>query len=59
VALAAVEVAAALAGVVGVGGLVAGSAYMVRDTRLAVANLTEEAAHLRDRLRIRPPPAQG
>jgi hypothetical protein len=57
VVLAVLEAAAAVAGVVGVGGLVAGSGYMVRDTRLAVANITEEATHLRARLRARSPSA--
>jgi hypothetical protein len=50
------EVTAAGAGIIGVGGLVAGSAYLVHDTRLAVANITEEAQHLRARFRAREAP---
>jgi hypothetical protein len=48
------ELLAAAAGFVGVGGLVVGSGCLVRDTRLAVANITEEANHLRARM-PRPP----
>jgi hypothetical protein len=45
------ELAAGAAGVVGVASLVVGSACLVRDTRLAVVNVSEEAAHIRARLR--------
>jgi hypothetical protein len=48
--LQAVEVVAAVAGIFGVGGLVFGSAFLVRDTRLAVLNLSEEGDMLRARL---------
>jgi hypothetical protein len=55
VVLGVLEAVAAAVGVIGVGGLVGGSIWMVRDTRMAVVNLTEEADHLRTHLGARPP----
>lgn len=40
---------AVVAGVLGVGGLVVGCSMLVRETRIAVANLSEEAAFVRIR----------
>jgi hypothetical protein len=40
---------AVAAGVIGVGGLVIGCAVLVRETRLAVVNLTEEASFIQER----------
>lgn len=40
---------AIVAGVLGVGGLVIGCSMLVRETRLAVVNLSEEAAFVRNR----------
>jgi hypothetical protein len=53
VAVVAAEIIASGAALVGVSGLVAGSACLVRDTRLAVMNVTEETRLLRARLQQR------
>jgi hypothetical protein len=52
--LRALETAAVVAGFLGVGGLVLGATFLVRDTRLAVANVSEELEFLRAQRR-RPP----
>jgi hypothetical protein len=50
-----IELVTAVVGTVGVASLVIGSACLVRDTRLAVLNISEEAAHLRARWRKEAP----
>jgi hypothetical protein len=44
------EVVAAVVGFVGVGALVVGSGYLVRDTQLAVLNVSQETAYVRANL---------
>jgi hypothetical protein len=41
------EVAGILAGFIGVGGLVVGCTILIRETRLAIMNLSDEAAYVR------------
>jgi len=47
----AAEIIAALAGALGVGGIIVGTGSLLRETRLAVESVSEEAATLRDHFR--------